>query len=211
MDARGTQNFKVVLLGEGRVGKTSTVLRYVQDKFDDKMQATIQASFLKKVLAINQTSINMAIWDTAGQERFHSLGPIYYRDADGAVLVYDVTDGESFEKVKTWVKELRKMVGKNICLSIVGNKCDRERERQVSAEEGASYAESVGAVYHNTSAKLNRGIEETFFDLAKRSALMSRSAGSFVVCQACWTQGRAGKVKPARGTSPLSRDRAQQT
>eukprot|EP00656_Telonema_subtile_P032578 TRINITY_DN3580_c0_g1_i1.p1 TRINITY_DN3580_c0_g1~~TRINITY_DN3580_c0_g1_i1.p1 ORF type:complete len:213 (-),score=55.97 TRINITY_DN3580_c0_g1_i1:193-831(-) len=181
MDARGTQNFKVVLLGEGRVGKTSTVLRYVQDKFDDKMQATIQASFLKKVLAINQTSINMAIWDTAGQERFHSLGPIYYRDADGAVLVYDVTDGESFEKVKTWVKELRKMVGKNICLSIVGNKCDRERERQVSAEEGASYAESVGAVYHNTSAKLNRGIEETFFDLAKRM-LDARQSG----------QGQAG-------------------
>jgi len=177
MDARGAQNFKVVLLGEGRVGKTSTVLRYVQDKFDDKMQATIQASFLKKVLMINQTTINMAIWDTAGQERFHSLGPIYYRDADGAVLVYDVTDGESFEKVKTWVKELRKMVGKNITLSIVGNKCDRERERQVSAEEGASYAEAVGAVYHNTSAKLNRGIEETFLDLARRM-LEARQVGN---------------------------------
>eukprot|EP00656_Telonema_subtile_P032579 TRINITY_DN3580_c0_g1_i2.p1 TRINITY_DN3580_c0_g1~~TRINITY_DN3580_c0_g1_i2.p1 ORF type:complete len:105 (-),score=23.97 TRINITY_DN3580_c0_g1_i2:193-507(-) len=73
------------------------------------------------------------------------------------------------------------MVGKNICLSIVGNKCDRERERQVSAEEGASYAESVGAVYHNTSAKLNRGIEETFFDLAKRM-LDARQSG----------QGQAG-------------------
>eukprot|EP00657_Telonema_sp_P-1_P011725 TRINITY_DN716_c0_g2_i1.p1 TRINITY_DN716_c0_g2~~TRINITY_DN716_c0_g2_i1.p1 ORF type:complete len:168 (+),score=35.58 TRINITY_DN716_c0_g2_i1:173-676(+) len=155
MDRGGTQNFKVVLLGEGRVGKTSTVLRYVQDKFDDKMQATIQASFLKKSLVINQTSLNLAIWDTAGQERFHSLGPIYYRDADGAVLVYDVTDGESFEKVKTWVKELKKMVGKPLKLSIVGNKCDRERERQVSAEEGASYAESVGAVYHNTSATVS--------------------------------------------------------
>jgi len=94
----------------------------------------------------------------------------------GAVLVYDVTDGESFEKVKTWVKELRKMVGTKICLSIVGNKCDRERERQVSAEEGASYAESVGAVYHNTSAKLNRGIEETFLDLAKRM-LEARQSG----------------------------------
>merc|ERR1711998_327528 len=136
-------NFKLVLLGEGRVGKTSTVLRYVHDKFDDRTQATIQASFLNKRLSVAGQQVNIAIWDTAGQERFHALGPIYYRDADGALLVFDVTDGESFEKVKMWVKELRKMVGKDICITIAGNKVDLEKERHVDVKEALSYAESV--------------------------------------------------------------------
>merc|ERR1711998_695392 len=161
-------SFKMVLLGEGRVGKTSTVLRYVHDKFDDRTQATIQASFLNKRLSVAGEQVNIAIWDTAGQERFHALGPIYYRDADGALLVFDVTDGESFEKVKMWVKELRKMVGKDIAIAIAGNKCDLERNRRVSTEEGQRYAESVTACYFNTSAKLNRGIDEAFLELAKR-------------------------------------------
>merc|ERR1712178_365924 len=161
-------NFKMVLLGEGRVGKTSTVLRYVQDKFEDKQQATIQASFLNKRLSVAGEQVNIAIWDTAGQERFHALGPIYYRDADGALLVFDVTDGESFEKVKMWVRELRKMVGDDIVIAIAGNKSDLERNRQVTTEEGQSYAASVGASYFNTSAKLNRGIDDVFLDLAKR-------------------------------------------
>merc|ERR1712167_536812 len=161
-----SNNFKLVLLGEGRVGKTSTVMRYVQDKFDDKSAATIQASFLNKRLSVAGEQVNIAIWDTAGQERFHALGPIYYRDADGALLVFDVTDGESFEKVKMWVKELRKMVGKDIAICIAGNKSDLERNRQVSTEEGKAYAASVDAAYYNTSAKLNRGIDDCFLELA---------------------------------------------
>jgi len=164
----GQNNFKVVLLGEGRVGKTSTVLRYVQNKFDDRTSATIQASFLNKRISVAGQNTNLVIWDTAGQERFHALGPIYYRDADGALLLFDVTDAESFEKVKMWVKELRKMVGKDICIAIAGNKCDLERNRKVSTEEGTSYAKSVDAAYFNVSAKLNRGIDDTFLDLAKR-------------------------------------------
>jgi Ras-related protein Rab-21 len=113
-------NFKIVLLGEGRVGKTSLVLRYVNNVFSEKQQSTVQASFLTKRLALGEKTVNLAIWDTAGQERFHALGPIYYRDADGALLVYDTTDADSFAKVKNWVKELRKMVGQDIVLCIVG-------------------------------------------------------------------------------------------
>mmetsp|Transcript_2063 Transcript_2063/g.5397 ORF Transcript_2063/g.5397 Transcript_2063/m.5397 type:complete len:134 (-) Transcript_2063:289-690(-) len=113
-------SFKIVLLGEGRVGKTSLVLRYVNNVFSEKQQSTVQASFLTKRLSIGDRTVNLAIWDTAGQERFHSLGPIYYRDADGALLVYDTTDAESFNKVKNWVKELRKMVGPEIFICIAG-------------------------------------------------------------------------------------------
>ncbi|NXX25886.1 RAB21 protein, partial [Nicator chloris] len=113
-------SFKVVLLGEGCVGKTSLVLRYCENKFNDKHITTLQASFLTKKLNIGGKRVNLAIWDTAGQERFHALGPIYYRDSNGAILVYDITDEDSFQKVKNWVKELRKMLGNEICLCIVG-------------------------------------------------------------------------------------------
>ncbi|XP_055506716.1 ras-related protein Rab-21 [Leucoraja erinacea] len=163
-----TYSFKVVLLGEGCVGKTSLVLRYCENKFNDKHITTLQASFLTKKLNIGGKRVNIAIWDTAGQERFHALGPIYYRDSNGAILVYDITDEDSFQKVKSWVKELRKMLGNDISLCIVGNKLDLEKDRHVAVEEAEMYAESVGAKHFHTSAKLNKGIEELFLDLCKR-------------------------------------------
>ena len=163
-----TKNFKVVLLGEGCVGKTSLVLRYVEDKFNDKHLSTLQASFLSKKLNINGKRCKIAIWDTAGQERFHALGPIYYRDSNGAVLVYDITDEDSFVKVKNWVKELRCMLGTNVVLCIVGNKIDLEKQRVISVAEAEEYAASVNAKHYQTSAKLNKGVEEIFLDLTKR-------------------------------------------
>ncbi|XP_044752263.1 ras-related protein Rab-21 [Coccinella septempunctata] len=164
----GYFNFKVVLLGEGCVGKTSLVLRYVEDKFNNNHISTIQASFLNKKLNIDGKRVNLSIWDTAGQERFHALGPIYYRSSNGAVLVYDITDEDSFQKVKCWVKELRRMLGTDICLIIVGNKTDLEKDRHVSYEDAETYASKVGAVYFETSAKLNQGVEEMFFTLTEK-------------------------------------------
>ncbi|XP_076297947.1 RAS oncogene family member Rab21 isoform X2 [Lasioglossum baleicum] len=128
-------NFKVVLLGEGCVGKTSVALRYVEDKFNDRHISTLQASFLNKKLTINGKKVNLAIWDTAGQEKFHALGPIYYRMSNGAILVYDITDEDTFQKVKNWVKELKKMLGSEISLAIAGNKMDLEKDRSVAIEE----------------------------------------------------------------------------
>eukprot|EP01114_Cavostelium_apophysatum_P006816 TRINITY_DN1830_c0_g1_i1.p1 TRINITY_DN1830_c0_g1~~TRINITY_DN1830_c0_g1_i1.p1 ORF type:complete len:200 (+),score=32.58 TRINITY_DN1830_c0_g1_i1:128-727(+) len=162
------RNFKVVLLGEGRVGKTSLVLRYSMNTFDDKQASTIQASFQTKRLNIDGQSVNLSIWDTAGQERFHALGPIYYRDANGALLVYDITDGDSFARVQNWVKELRKMLGQDIVLAIAGNKCDLERNRVVQVDKAESYAASVGAKHYHTSAKLNKGVNELFLELTRR-------------------------------------------
>lgn len=149
------------------MGKTSLVLRYVENKFNDKHITTLQASFLTKKLNIGGKRVNLSIWDTAGQERFHALGPIYYRDSNGAILVYDITDEDSFQKVKNWVKELRKMLGNDICLCIAGNKIDLEKERHVSVADAEAYAASVGAKHFHTSAKLNKGIEEMFLDLSK--------------------------------------------
>ena len=86
---------------------------------------------------------------------------------DGALLVYDITDAESFHKVTKWVKELRKIVGNDICIAIAGNKIDLEKDRHVDEKDALSYAESVGAVHYNTSAKINKGLEEVFGDLSK--------------------------------------------
>ena len=87
--------YKIVLLGEGRVGKTSILLRYTRGEYSDKQVSTLQASYLDKKVTIGQDDMVLSIWDTAGQERFHALGPIYYRDADGALFVYDITGRRS--------------------------------------------------------------------------------------------------------------------
>lgn len=158
-------SFKVVLLGEGCVGKTSLVLRYVEDKFNKKHITTLQASFLTKKINYNGNRIHLNIWDTAGQERFHALGPIYYRSSNGAILVYDVTDEGSFQKVKNWVRELKMMLGADIVLAIAGNKIDLQKDIIVPLETAESYAESVGAKHFETSAKNNIGVEELFLEL----------------------------------------------
>ena len=132
--------------------------------------STFQASYLNKYVTVDdKREAQLSIWDTAGQERFHSLGPIYYRDAKGAILVYDITDESTFDRVKSWTKELRKMVGDNtkICITIVGNKIDLERHRVVSQQAAKKYADSVGANYFEVSAKTGTGVDDAFRDLTK--------------------------------------------
>lgn len=121
--------------------------------------------------------MTLNIWDTAGQERFHALGPIYYRDSNGALLVYDVTDPDSLSKVKKWVKELKKMLGNNVSLAIVGNKVDllargEDKSNELIAD-AQNYAATAGAKHYLTSAKTNSGIDELFADLSKRELFAS--------------------------------------
>ncbi|XP_026388949.1 ras-related protein Rab-21-like [Papaver somniferum] len=161
-------SFKLVLLGDGRVGKTSLVLRYVNNVFNDQQQATVQASFLTKRILIQGLPITLSIWDTAGQERFHALGPIYYRDADAALLVYDIMDNDSFIRVRNWVKELQQMASKSIIMAIAANKSDLVRAKKFNLEEAESYASSIGAKLFMTSAKVGTGIDDVFLDIATR-------------------------------------------
>ncbi|CAF0869149.1 unnamed protein product [Didymodactylos carnosus] len=126
------------------------------------------ASFKTKKLTLDGKRVELAIWDTAGQERFRALGPLYYRDSNGAILVFDITDEDSFERVKSWTKELRRILGNDCVLCIVGNKIDLEKDRHVPMQIAEDYAKSVGAKLYHTSAKSNKGIEELFNDLAQR-------------------------------------------
>lgn len=107
--------------------------------------------------------------------RFHALGPIYYRGSNGAILVYDITDEESFQKVKSWVKELKKMLGNDITLAIAGNKMDLAKDRQVTLETAEEYARGVGAKHYETSAKLNEGVDDLFLSLAKDMIVVSNA------------------------------------
>jgi len=130
------QQYKVVLLGEGSVGKTSLFMMFIHNTFNPKHKTTLQATFdTKRITLPDKTRVDLNIWDTAGQERFHTLGPIYYRGSRGAILVYDITDSNSFLRVQNWVKELKKMLGSEVILIIVGNKIDLERNRVVSQKK----------------------------------------------------------------------------
>ncbi|KAJ8511534.1 hypothetical protein OPV22_001968 [Ensete ventricosum] len=160
--------FKLVLLGDGRVGKTSLVLRYVNNVFSEKQEATVQAFYLKKHLVIEGVPVTLSIWDTAGQERFHALGPIYYRDADAALLVYDITDNDTFLRVRKWVKELQQMASKDIIMAIAANKSDLVRSRKYDIQEAESYAATIGSKIFVTSAKSGTGVDEVFIDITTR-------------------------------------------
>ncbi|KAF8506943.1 GTP-binding protein ypt5 [Russula emetica] len=115
---------KLVLLGEAAVGKSSVVLRFVNNEFQANKEPTIGAAFLTQKCRLEDRVLRYEIWDTAGQERFHSLAPMYYRNAQAAVVVYDVTKASSLEKAKTWVKELQRQANPNIVIALAGNKID---------------------------------------------------------------------------------------
>lgn len=160
---------------EGKVGKTSILLRFVHDQFNKQHLSTIQASFLNKKMTIEGEDrichrVNLNIWDTAGQEIFHSLGSIYYRNANGAILVYDLSSPESFEKIKMWINELKKIVGDDIVCVIVGNKRDliKDQKIQYDPQPHVDYANSVGAIHLLTSAKLNENIDDLFLEIAQK-------------------------------------------
>ena len=160
---------KVVLLGEAGVGKTSIIARYVSNSFSDVIMSTTGASFANKKVEIDSDhKIKFQIWDTAGQERFRSLAKIFYQNASVAVLVYDITRRESFERLKEfWIKEIKENAPSDIILAIAGNKNDKYEFELVSLKEGKELAESINAIFKSTSAMESHGIEDLFKAIAE--------------------------------------------
>jgi len=165
---------KIVLLGDSGVGKTSIALRFVKEMFPENPNSTVGATFLTKRILVDNIKIKLQIWDTAGQERFRSLAPMYYRGAQCAILVFDLTSDETFAKVKDWVKELKNASTEDMLLAIVGNKLDLSEEigRRIEKSKCQEYASSIGGLYFETSAKTNLGIEDLFVTISKRLAKM---------------------------------------
>ncbi|RLV94711.1 Ras-related protein Rab-5C [Spathaspora sp. JA1] len=161
--------FKLVLLGESAVGKSSIVHRFVKNAFDELRESTIGAAFLTQTITIPETdtTIKFEIWDTAGQERYKSLAPMYYRNANAALCVYDITSRLSFNKAQDWIKELRKQAPEGIIIALVGNKSDLSENREVELSEVEEYVEQhneVGSsiIVAECSAKSGDGVLEVF-------------------------------------------------
>ncbi|KAL9247961.1 hypothetical protein vseg_021330 [Gypsophila vaccaria] len=159
---------KLVLLGDMGAGKSSLVLRFVKGQFLEFQESTIGAAFFSQTLAVNDATVKFEIWDTAGQERYHSLAPMYYRGAAAAIIVFDITNLDSFGRAKKWVQELQKQGNSNLVMVLAGNKADLEEQRSVPAEEPQTYAEENGLFYMETSAKTAQNVNEIFYEIAKR-------------------------------------------
>lgn len=159
---------KILVIGESGVGKSSLMLRFTDDKFDANEQPTIGVDFKVKNLEIDGQRIYLQIWDTAGQERFRTLIPSYYRDATGAILVYDVTKMNSFQKLETWLEELEINTNRNITKMIVGNKIDLQNQRKVDRELGKKFAKQQRALFVETSAANNINVQMAFEELVKK-------------------------------------------
>ncbi|RFU32553.1 hypothetical protein B7463_g3773, partial [Scytalidium lignicola] len=168
--------FKLVLLGESAVGKSSIVLRFVKDAFDSYRESTIGAAFLTQTISLDDTTtVKFEIWDTAGQERYKSLAPMYYRNANCAVVVYDITQASSLDKAKAWVKELQRQANENIIIALAGNKLDLVTEqpdkRAIEAADAEAYAKEAGLLFFETSAKTAENVRELFTAIAKKLPL----------------------------------------
>eukprot|EP00731_Ephydatia_muelleri_P020142 Em0012g967a len=160
--------FKLVLLGESAVGKSSLVLRFVKGQFHEYQESTIGAAFLTQTVNVDDTTVKFEIWDTAGQERYHSLAPMYYRGAQAAIVVYDITNLDTFTRAKSWVKELQRQASPNIVIALSGNKADLAGKRVVEFEEAQVYAEENSLLFMETSAKTAMNVTEIFMAIAKK-------------------------------------------
>ncbi|EAA26716.1 Rab5-like protein ypt51 [Neurospora crassa] len=182
-----SSSVKLVLLGEAAVGKSSLVLRFVNNDFQENKEPTIGAAFLTQKCNLPTRTIKFEIWDTAGQERFASLAPMYYRNAQAALVVYDLTKPTSLIKAKHWVAELQRQASPGIVIALVGNKLDLTSDsagsaeasgggddnaedsgdaRKISTDEAKAYAEEEGLLFFETSAKTGHNVTEVFTAIA---------------------------------------------
>ena len=167
MSTESSKTFKILTIGESGVGKTCILRRFVENKFLKNHLATIGIDFKTKTLNINNQEIKLKIWDTAGQERFRNITTQYYKGADGIVLIYDVTDDASYEKIRDWMEQiLSNTKREDIGLVLLGNKCDME-PRAVTEEQGNKMAEELNVSYFETSALTGQGINEAFNELTR--------------------------------------------
>ena len=160
---------KVVTIGESGVGKTNIISRYVRDEYSESTISTVGIDFTSKMLTVEGNKVNLQIWDTAGQERMRAIASAYYRDANGALLIYDISSKETFERIPFWVKEIRDNGNERVKIILVGNKSDLTDEREVSIEEAKSYAKDKGYYYMEVSAKTNQNncVTMAFLELVK--------------------------------------------
>ena len=163
--------FKVVVIGDSGVGKSSLVARYTDDFFEEGMAATIGVDFRVKTVEVGEKRVKLTIWDTAGTERFRTLSGSYYRGAQIAIIVFDVTNTKSFDNLSTWMEEIElNFTHANLIKVLIGNKIDKS-PRAVQTEQGLQLARDHEMLYIETSAKTKTGVADAFNSAVKQTLL----------------------------------------
>mmetsp|Transcript_84034 Transcript_84034/g.162158 ORF Transcript_84034/g.162158 Transcript_84034/m.162158 type:complete len:203 (+) Transcript_84034:73-681(+) len=179
--------FKLLLIGDSGVGKSCLLLRFADDTYTESYISTIGVDFKIRTFEQDGKTVKLQIWDTAGQERFRTITSSYYRGAHGIIIVYDVTDKESFNNVKHWVQEIEKYAADGVNKLLVGNKCDLSSKKVVSYDEAKDLADELGIQFMETSAKNSHNVESAFQTMAKD------------------IKQRVASNAPARGNAPNTR------
>jgi len=158
--------FKLLLIGDSGVGKSCLLLRFADDTYTESYISTIGVDFKIRTLELDGKTVKLQIWDTAGQERFRTITSSYYRGAHGIIVVYDVTDQESFNNVKQWMNEIDRYANEKVNKMLVGNKCDLTSKKVVQTDDAKQYAETLGIPFLETSAKDSTNVEQAFITMA---------------------------------------------
>ena len=161
--------FKFLVLGEGKIGKTSLIERYINKTFKSNYIATIGMDIRRKRLEINNKEVDISITDTAGQERFRSITKMFYKGADGILVGFDLTDRNTFEQVNYWISQIEENSSKDYPISLVlfGNKCDNVEDIKVSEEDIEKLKEKYKLTFYKTSAKDGTNVQNAFQHLTK--------------------------------------------
>jgi Ras-related protein Rab-1A len=158
--------FKLLLIGDSGVGKSCLLLRFADDTYTESYISTIGVDFKIRTIELDGKTIKLQIWDTAGQERFRTITSSYYRGAHGIIVVYDITDQESFNNVKQWLQEIDRYACENVNKLLVGNKSDLTSKRAVETTAAKEYADQLGIPFLETSAKSATNVEQAFLTMA---------------------------------------------
>ena len=153
---------KLIVVGNQGTGKSCILNRFVNETFEENYQATIGLDFQSKNITIHDQDVRLIIYDTAGQEKFRSLIPMYIREAQIILLVYDISDKDSFDAMPNWIQEVKEVLNKEVVFALIGNKMDLESQRKVSYEEGKKLAEKNNFVFQEVSAKTGKNFENLF-------------------------------------------------
>eukprot|EP01029_Cantina_marsupialis_P006745 TRINITY_DN17444_c0_g1_i1.p1 TRINITY_DN17444_c0_g1~~TRINITY_DN17444_c0_g1_i1.p1 ORF type:complete len:203 (-),score=37.12 TRINITY_DN17444_c0_g1_i1:580-1188(-) len=167
MSARYHQLLKLVVIGDSCVGKSCLLMQFADGAFTTSFMSTIGIDFKIKTITINKEKVKLQVWDTAGQERFRTITTAYYRGAQGIIVVYDVTELNTFRNVRRWMEVIKTHAPDDVKVVLVGNKCDAMQRRMVSFEEGKKLADEYDVLFFETSAQQNHNVSEMFHATAK--------------------------------------------